>query len=114
MNRWSEWRPFPNPSKGDYLLAPFGPGVYELRHRSTGKLILVGQSKNVAWRMSSLLPAPPGCGKRDNEKKRNHVHNNLADIEYRTRAYLTKAEAEQAEALLKAENLYMFSEQVQR
>jgi len=81
MNEWSEWRPFPNPRRGDYLQAPFGPGVYELRHKSTGDLILFGQSKNVAWRMSSLLPAGLGCGTRGNSEKRDYVRKHLADID---------------------------------
>lgn len=70
---WSEWRPFPDPRQGDYLYAPFGPGVYELRHRTSGEVILFGQSGNVAHRMTSLLPRPLGQGHRSNRAKQDYV-----------------------------------------
>jgi hypothetical protein len=34
MNEWQKWRAFPDPRKGMYWVAPFGPGVYELRNIS--------------------------------------------------------------------------------
>ena len=102
MNGWSEWRPFPDPSKKDYLLAPFGPGVYGLRHKSTGKLILFGQSRNVAWRTSSLLPTGLGSGTRTNDEKREYVRKHLADIEYRTLACQTPEQAKSEEGRLRS------------
>jgi len=30
-DQWSEWRRFPDPRKLEFLIAPFGPGCYELR-----------------------------------------------------------------------------------
>lgn len=30
---WSNWKSFPDPRKGDYLIAPLGSGVYQLRNR---------------------------------------------------------------------------------
>jgi hypothetical protein len=56
IDRWSAWRPFPDPSKGGILAAPFGPGCYELRKGK--KLVLYGMGGNVAARMTSLLPKP--------------------------------------------------------
>lgn len=29
---WSDWRKFPDPRKGEYLLVPFGSGVYQLKN----------------------------------------------------------------------------------
>ncbi len=72
-DKWSTWRSFPDPRKGGYLCAPFGPGVYELRNSSTGESVLSGSGKNLAYRMSSLLPKPHGAGARNNEEKRKHV-----------------------------------------
>ena len=54
---------FRDPGSFGELSAPFGPGVYELRNRKTGELVLFGMSKNVAYRMSSLLPQPDGGGR---------------------------------------------------
>jgi hypothetical protein len=101
VTEWSEWRPFPDPRKKGILIAPFGAGCYELRHRSNKSLILFGTSKNVAHRMSSLLPKPHGAGNRDNSDKRAYVLKHLDDIEYRTIAHLTPQEAELCEKELK-------------
>lgn len=106
---WSEWRPFPNPRKGDYLHAPFGPGVYELRHRASGESILLGQSGNAAQRMTSLLPKPLGQGHRNNEEKREYVLAHIDDIEYRTLACIDVAEAKQIERDLRTNGRYKFS-----
>lgn len=93
MGKWSEWRPFPDPRAGGYLVAPVGPGVYQLRSRSSGALLLAGHGKCCALRMSSLLPAPLGQGTRKNGGKRAVVLECLPDIEYRTIACGTKVEA---------------------
>lgn len=39
---WQEWRPFPDPTRGDYLFAPFGAGVYWLRDSVTKEDIYIG------------------------------------------------------------------------
>jgi hypothetical protein len=97
---WSEWRPFPDPRQGDYLHAPFGPGVYELRHRASGELILFVQGGNIAYRMTSLLPKPLGQGHWSNQAKRDYVQEHLDDIEYRTLACVDIEEAKQVESAL--------------
>ena len=67
------------------MSAPFGSGVYELRNRLTGKLVYCGEGKNVANRMTSLLPAGAGgTGTRKNNCLRDYLHDNIEDIEYRT------------------------------
>jgi hypothetical protein len=88
---WSEWRCFPDPAAHGFLVAPIGPGCYELRHGK--QLVCFGSAKNVAYRMSSLLPEPLGAGTRHNTAKRQYVMQHLAEIEYRTRALSTEAEA---------------------
>ena len=108
MNRWSRWRPFPDPRLGACLSAPFGPGVYELRNGASGELVLFGRSKNVARRMSSLLPRPFGAGTRDNAGKRDHVLKHLADMEYRTKACTDERAALTEERKLRAANTYRF------
>lgn len=108
MSSWSEWRDFPDPRLGGYLLAPFGPGAYELRRKSTGQLILFGSGKNLARRMTSLLPAPLGTGTRRNEAKRSYVLEYLADIEYRALACLSESEAKAVESQLSGDRRYLF------
>jgi hypothetical protein len=111
MGEWTDWKLFPVPSEGGYLNAPFGPGVYELMNRNTGKKVLFGMGKNTAARMSSLLPAPHGCGRRNNSEKRKYIFNNLKDVLYRTKSCTTREEAVIEEALLKRRrDDYMFSD----
>ena len=108
MNRWSRWQPFPDPRLGCYLSAPFGSGVYELRNRKSGELVLYGKSKNVARRMSSILPHPLGAGTRNNSAKRDYVLKRLADIDYRTKACADEAAAITEEARLRNSNRYLY------
>lgn len=106
---FSQWRPFPDPRKGEYLTAPFGPGVYELRNAKTGKHILVGIGKNCAHRMTSLLPADKGgCGTRNNTAKRDYLARHLKHIEYRTQATPTREEAMRIEKQMLADIEYRY------
>ena len=106
--KWSDWLKFPNPSKDQYLYAPFGPGLYELRNIKTHELVLFGTGKNVAFRMTSLLPPPLGEGTRKNEEKRLYVLNHLNDIEYRTLA-IDISEAKEIERRLKSLKNHIFT-----
>jgi hypothetical protein len=110
MSRWSNWRPFPNPLDRGILIAPFGPGCYELRHKD-GRLVLYGRSSHAAVRMSSLLPRPLGTGTRNNADKRAYVKGHLSDLEYRTLPCLTAQEAKDIERKLKRNaRHYVFGE----
>jgi hypothetical protein len=84
-----------------------GPGCYELRHGN--RCVLFGSGSNVAARMSSLLPAPLGCGTRNNAKKRAYVKEHLVAIEYRTLSCTTRDEAMTQERQLRlAKSAYVF------
>ena len=100
MNDWSEWHWFPDPRKGEWLIALFGPGCYELRHGT--QLVLYGMGNHVALRMTSLLPAPLGCGTRHNRGKRRYVLDYLGSIDYRTMPCATRQEAKECERELQA------------
>jgi hypothetical protein len=100
MTDWSEWRVFPDPRKLELLTAPFGHGCYELRNGV--QLVLYGKGRHLAERMTSLLPAPFGCGTRNNEAKRKYVLDHLGSIEYRTLACATAEETDRHERQLMA------------
>lgn len=97
--KWSEWRRFPDPRKLESLTAPFGPGCYVLRVGE--QLVLYGMGGNVAQRMASLLPAPFGSGRRNNQGKRKYVFDHLGSVEYRTLACATRNEAQECERSLR-------------
>lgn len=106
---WNEWRPFPHPFKGEYLYAPLGYGVYHLRRKDTKELVLFGKGKHVAYRMSSLLPAPWGCGTRNNLEKREYVLKHIDNIEYQTVAFTNETAMNQCEQELKNTHQYIFN-----
>lgn len=106
---WSAWRQFSDFKAEGFPEASAGPGVYELRHRSTGKRILVGESKTLAKRMRSLMPkSHGGRGTRNNSGKRDYVAEHLPDVQYRTCDCATKAEAQALERRLFGKHSYVF------
>ena len=108
MFGWTNWQSFPDPTKGDYLHAPFGPGVYQLRNNKANMYVYCGEGKNTAYRMSSLLPSPLGQGTRNNNELREYVIANLKHITYRTLHCSTKAEAKSMEYVVKTANQHLF------
>ena len=82
----------------EYLGAPIGPGVYELRRTDTKELVLRGMGRSCAYRMTSLLPRPLGQGTRRNDEKREYVLVHIGSIEYRTCACSTEPDAKALEA----------------
>src|SRR5262249_40538517 len=89
IGKWSRWRPFPDPTKGGFIIGPFGPGCYELRLAGSGKLVRVGRL--VAYRMSSLHPK--GLGTRKNTDKRVFVGKHFLQLEYRVIALVSREDA---------------------
>ena len=105
---WSEWRSFPDPKHFGILVAPLGPGGYELR--VADQKVLYGSSKNVALRMTSLLPWPYGAGTRRNSDKREFVLVNISRVEYRTIACETTDQAKKLEKHMEEDlGPYLFS-----
>ena len=106
---WNEWKKFPDPRKGEYLYAPFGCGVYQLKNTRTCEFVLFGKSKYVAKRMTSLLPSPLGVGTRNNEAKRDYVLENIEDIVYRTIAFDNDEYAKDFEDYIKSLRIHIFN-----
>lgn len=106
---WSEWQKFPDPRKGEYLYAPFGSGIYQLKSIIESQYILFGCGKNIAQRMTSLLPQPYGTGTRYNKLKREYVIQNIEKIQYRTTAIMDPTEMKNIERKLKSRRNHLFN-----
>jgi hypothetical protein len=89
ISTWSEWKRYPRAGRDDNIEAPITPGIYEVRIAATGALHSFGAVDNVAQALA-LLPVGPKSwfGRRDPA--------GLPDLEYRTCATSTKADAKAA------------------
>lgn len=89
---WSEWKRFPDPARGDHVEAPIGAGIFEVRHISSGALYAFGATEQVAQALSHMLAKPRSLaawfGRKDELP--------LRDLEYRTCAAASKADAKVA------------------
>ena len=54
VQTWSNWKRFPDAYSGEHVEAPIGPGVYEVRHTMTGRVVAFGHSANVANSLADL------------------------------------------------------------
>lgn len=92
ITTWSEWKRYPKAARGEKLEAPIGPGVFEVRHTSSGALFAFEAVENLAQALSSITSGPKSFaswfGKRDSAA--------LPDLEYRTYATSTREEAKVA------------------
>src|SRR5215475_5527088 len=89
ISTWSEWRRYPRPGRGDNLEAPISPGIYEVRVAGSGALHSFGAVDNLAQALALLsVGAKSWFGRRDAAAQ--------PDLEYRTCATSTKADAKAA------------------
>ena len=100
ISTWSEWKRYPRAGRDDNIEAPITPGIYEVRHAGTGALHSFGAVDNVAQALSQL-PSAPNHG--------SDVANfAMPDLEYRTCATSTKADAKAAaERMIGRRETYM-------
>ncbi|MGJ4931061.1 hypothetical protein ACQR1I_30205 [Bradyrhizobium sp. HKCCYLS2038] len=101
ITTWSEWKRYPRPGRGDNIEAPITPGIYEVRVAATGALHSFGAVDNVAQALASLTVGQKSWfGRRDPA--------NMPDLEYRTCATSTKADAKvAAERMIGRRETYM-------
>lgn len=92
---WSSWKRFPDAAKGGTVEAPIGPGVYEVRHTMTGRVIAFGDSGKVAQTLSEIK-VNGGLGPLARLFGRQPLVSRVADLEYRTCAVSSRAEAKTA------------------
>lgn len=92
VQTWSGWKRFPDVQSGDSVEAPIGPGVYEVRHTMTGRVMAFGYSAHVANAISelkfdgTLSPLARLFGKEP-------LTSRVSDLEYRTCAAASRADA---------------------
>jgi hypothetical protein len=89
ISTWSEWKRYPRSHRGENLEAPISPGIYEVRFAATGALHSFGAVDNLAQALA-LLPVGTKSwfGRRDTS--------DVPELEYRTCATSTKADAKAA------------------
>lgn len=101
ISTWSVWKRYPRPGRGENIEAPITPGIYEVRFSGTGALHSFGAVDNVAQALS-LLPV----GTKSWFARREAAA--MPDLEYRTCATSTKADAKTAaERMIGRRDAYM-------
>jgi hypothetical protein len=89
---WSGWKRFPDVQSGDNVEAPIGPGVYEVRHTMTGRVMAFGHAGNVANALAELK-FDGGVGAFARLFGKQPIVSRVSDLEYRTCAATSRAEA---------------------
>src|SRR5262245_38917933 len=95
MQTWSSWKRFPDAQSGEHVEAPIGPGVYEVRHTMTGRVVAFGHSANVANALAELK-LNGGTSTFSRFFRKQPLVSHVAGLEYRTCAATTRAEAKTA------------------
>jgi hypothetical protein len=102
ISTWSDWKRYPRAGRGENIEAPITPGIYEVRYAATGALHSFGAVDNVAQALS-MLPVGSRAswfGRREPGAP--------PDLEYRTCATSTKADAKAAaERMIGRRETYM-------
>jgi hypothetical protein len=93
---WSNWKRFPDAGSGDAVEAPIGPGVYEVRHMRTGRVIACGSARSVAHALSELKVNGGVGSKLLRLFSRQPLVPPVSNLEYRTCAATSRAEAKTA------------------
>ncbi len=96
VQTWSGWKRFPDAESGDHVEAPIGPGVYEVRHTLTGRVVAFGPAGNVAQALSELKLNGGVTGPFARLFRRQPLVSRVSDLEYRTCAAASRAEAKTA------------------
>ena len=91
ISTWSEWKRYPRAGRHENIEAPISPGIYEVRIAGTGALHSFDAVENVAMALAQLaVGSKSWFGRRDAAK--------MPDLEYRTCAASSRADAKAAAA----------------
>ena len=101
ISTWSEWKRYPRAARGENIEAPISPGIYEVRFAGTGALHSFGAVDNVAQALAMLTVVSKSWFSRRDAAQ-------VPDLEYRTCATSTKADANAAaERMIGRRETYM-------
>ena len=101
ISTWSEWKRYPRAGRGENIEAPISPGIYEVRYAGTGALHSFDAVENVAQALSMLAVGSKSWFAR-------RATSATADLEYRTCATSSKADAKAAaERMIGRRETYM-------
>lgn len=92
VQTWSSWKRFPDAQSEDRIEAPVGPSVYEVRHSLTGRVVAFGSTGRFAEALFELKHNG-GVGLFARLFKRQPLTSRAVDLEYRTCAAGSRAEA---------------------
>jgi hypothetical protein len=95
VQTWSSWKRFPDAQSGGHVEAPIGPGVYEVRHMMTGRVVAFGHAGNVANALADLK-LDGGASTFSRLFRKQPLVSRVSDLEYRTCAAASRAEAKTA------------------
>lgn len=109
MKVWTNWKSMPAPENCRKIEGPIGPGVYQIRNKTTNQFIQFGIGGECQKRMRSIFPQPHGTTGRNNHSKRNYILENWKNLEFRTLETNTREEAERIEVGIKAQNNHLFN-----
>lgn len=99
VQTWSAWKRFPDAQMGGVVEAPIGPGVYEVRHTLTGRVVAFGPTANVANAISELK-VNGGVSALARFFGKEPLVSRVNDLEYRTYATASRADAKTAASRL--------------
>ncbi len=99
VQAWSDWRRFSGAQAAGHVGAPSGPGVYEVRHTMTGRVVAFGHARNVAEALVDLN-RNGSSGIFARLFRRQAPLSRASDLEYRTCAAASRAEAKTAASRL--------------
>jgi hypothetical protein len=89
ISTWSEWKRYPRAGGVENIEAPISPGIYEVRYAASGALYSFGAVDNIAQALARLpVGSRSWFGRREAAE--------MADLEYRTCATSSKADAKVA------------------
>ncbi|MBN9006105.1 MAG: hypothetical protein J0H40_11900 [Rhizobiales bacterium] len=104
ISTWSDWKRYPRMERGENIEAPIGPGLYEVRYAASGQLFSFGAVDNVAQALALL----PVSSRSLTSWFVRRGPTPAPDLEYRTCATSTKADAKAvAERMIGRRDSYM-------
>jgi hypothetical protein len=104
ISTWTDWKRYPRASRGENIEAPIGPGIYEVRHASSGALFSFGAVDNLAVALAQLQVTPKSLTSWFGRREAADV----LELEYRTCATSSKGDAKiAAERMIGRRDTYM-------